>query len=143
MTKILYSTRATATGGRDGKARTDDGAFEVALASPKELGGDGKGNNPEQLFAAGYAACFLSAMKFVGTQGNHATVPAEASVSATVGIGPRVDKGFGLAVTLTIALPGLDEDEAAALVAEADAVCPYSHAVRGNIEVTLDIAPNS
>lgn len=143
MTKILYSTRATATGGRDGRARTDDGAFEVALASPMELGGDGKGNNPEQLFAAGYASCFLSAMKFVGTQGNHATVPADASVSATVGIGPRADKGFGLAVTLTIALPGLDAREAEALVAEADAVCPYSHAVRGNIEVTLEIVPNS
>ena len=143
MTKILYSTRATATGGRDGRARTDDGAFEVALASPTELGGNGKGNNPEQLFAAGYAACFLSAMKFVGTQGNHAKVPDDASVSATVGIGPRADKGFGLAVTLTVSLPGLDEDEAAALVAEADAVCPYSHAVRGNIEVTIDIVPNS
>lgn len=143
MTKILYSTRATATGGRDGRARTDDGAFEVALASPKELGGDGKGNNPEQLFAAGYAACFLSAMKFVGTQGNHAKVPADASVSATVGIGPRADKGFGLAVTLTISLPGLDAREAEALVAEADTVCPYSHAVRGNIEVTLEIVLNS
>ena len=143
MTKILYSTRATATGGRDGRARTDDGAFEVALASPKELGGNGKGNNPEQLFAAGYAACFLSAMNFVGTQGDHAKVPADASVSATVGIGPRADKGFGLAVTLTISLPGLDEGEAEALVAEADTVCPYSHAVRGNIEVTLEIVPNS
>lgn len=143
MTKILYSTRATATGGRDGRARTDDGAFEVVLASPKELGGNGKGNNPEQLFAAGYAACFLSAMKFVGTQGNHAKAPADASVSATVGIGPRADKGFGLAVTLTISLPGLDAREAEALVAEADTVCPYSHAVRGNIEVTLEIVSNS
>lgn len=141
MTKILYSTRATATGGRDGRARTDDGAFDVALASPKELGGNGQGNNPEQLFAAGYAACFLSAMKFVGTQGKHARVPADASVSATVGLGPRPDKGFGLAVTLTISLPGLDPAEAEALVAEADTVCPYSHAVRGNIEVRLEVAP--
>ncbi|WP_439540734.1 Ohr family peroxiredoxin, partial [Sphingomonas sp.] len=96
MTKILYTTRATATGGRDGTARTDDGTFEVALATPKELGGNGAGNNPEQLFAAGYAACFLSAMKFVGTQGKHVRLPADASVSATVGIGPRADKGFGL-----------------------------------------------
>ncbi|MCA1199644.1 organic hydroperoxide resistance protein [Sphingomonas sp. R647] len=143
MTKILYSTRATATGGRDGKARTDDGAFEVALATPKELGGNGQGNNPEQLFAAGYAACFLSAMKFVGTQGTHARLPNDASVSATVGIGPRADKGFGLAVTLDILLPGLDRADAEALVAEADTVCPYSHAVRGNIEVTLNIAGNS
>ncbi len=140
MTKILYSTRATATGGRDGTARTDDGTFEVALATPKELGGNGAGNNPEQLFAAGYAACFLSAMKFVGTQGKHARLPADASVSATVGIGPRADKGFGLTVTLDIALPGLNRDEAEALVAEADTVCPYSHTVRGNIEVSLVIA---
>ena len=139
MTKILYSTRATATGGRDGRARTDDGTFEVALASPKELGGNGQGNNPEQLFAAGYAACFLSAMKVVGTQGQHAKVPADATVSATVGIGPRADKGFGLAVTLTISVPGLDPAEAEALVAEADTVCPYSHAVRGNIEVDLEV----
>jgi Ohr subfamily peroxiredoxin len=140
MTKILYTTRATATGGRDGRARTDDGAFEVALATPREMGGNGKGNNPEQLFAAGYAACFLSAMKFVGTQGTHARVPTDTSVSATVGIGPRADKGFGLAVTLDIMLPGLDPAEAQALVAEADTVCPYSHAVRGNIEVTIDVS---
>lgn len=140
MTKILYTTRATATGGRDGRARTDDGTFEVALATPKELGGNGEGNNPEQLFAAGYAACFLSAMKFVGTQGKHARLPADASVSATVGIGPREDKGFGLAVTLTASLPGLTRAEAEALVAEADTVCPYSHAVRGNIEVKIEIA---
>lgn len=143
MTKILYSTRATATGGRDGTARTDDGAFEVALATPKELGGNGQGNNPEQLFAAGFAACFLSAMKFVGTQGKHARLPADASVSASVGIGPRADKGFGLAVTLEISLPGLDAAEAEALVAEADTVCPYSHAVRGNIPVTLRIAEHA
>jgi lipoyl-dependent peroxiredoxin len=140
MTKILYTTRATATGGRDGRARTDDGAFEVALGTPKELGGNGQGNNPEQLFAAGYAACFLSAMKFVSTQGTHARMPVDASVSATVGIGPRADKGFGLAVTLAIVLPGLDRAEAEALVAEADSVCPYSHAVRGNIAVSLEVS---
>lgn len=140
MTKILYTTRATATGGRDGRARTDDGTFEVALATPRELGGNGQGNNPEQLFAAGFAACFLSAMKFVGTQGKHAKVPADASVSAAVGIGPRADKGFGLAVTLAIVLPGLSAAEAQALVAEADTVCPYSHAVRGNIDVSFDVS---
>jgi osmotically inducible protein OsmC len=139
MTKIVYSTRATATGGRDGRARTDDGALDLSLASPKELGGNGQGNNPEQLFAAGYAACFLGAMKFVASQRQHARVPADASVSATVGIGPRSDKGFGLAVTLDISLPGLDRQAAQALVTEADAVCPYSHAVRGNIEVTLQL----
>lgn len=139
MTKILYTTRATATGGRDGRARTDDGSLDVGLATPKELGGNGLGNNPEQLFAAGYAACFLSAIKFVGSQGKHGRVPADARVSATVGIGPRADKGFGLAVTLAIVLPGLDRPVADALVAEADTVCPYSHAVRGNIDVTLDV----
>lgn len=140
MTRILYITRATATGGRDGRARTDDGTFEVVLATPREMGGDGQGNNPEQLFAAGYAACFLSAMKFVGTQGKHAKVPADASVSATVGIGPRAYKGFGLAVTLAIVLPGLDTADAEALVAEADMVCPYSHAVRGNIDVGIEVS---
>jgi lipoyl-dependent peroxiredoxin len=140
MTKVLYSTRATATGGRDGRARTDDGALELSLATPQELGGTGRGNNPEQMFAAGYAACFLSAMKFVGTQGMHARVPDNASVSATVGLGPREPKGFSLAVTLSITLPGLDAADAKALVAEADTVCPYSHAVRGNIEVRLEVS---
>lgn len=139
MTKILYSTRATATGGRDGSARTDDGAFEVTLGTPKELGGNGQGNNPEQLFASGYAACFIGAMKFVASQGGHAKVPADATVSATVGIGPRADKGFGLAVALEISLPGVPRAEAEALVAEADTVCPYSHAVRGNIDVKLSV----
>lgn len=140
MTKILYSTRATATGGRDGSARTDDGAFEVTLGTPKELGGNGQGNNPEQLFASGYAACFIGAMKFVASQGGHAKVPADATVSATVGIGPRADKGFGLAVELEIDLPGVPRAEAEALVAQADTVCPYSHAVRGNIDVKLIVA---
>lgn len=138
--KVLYSTTATATGGRDGRARTADGAFEVTLASPKELGGNGQGNNPEQLFAAGYAACFLGAMKFVASQGKHAKVPADATVTATVGIGPREDKGFGLAVALEISLPGIDREAAEALVAEADTICPYSHATRGNIEVKLSVA---
>ncbi|TIX51157.1 organic hydroperoxide resistance protein [Alteraurantiacibacter aquimixticola] len=140
MTKIAYSTTATATGGRDGRARTTDGSFEVALATPKELGGTGMGNNPEQLFASGYAACFLGAMKYVAAQGSHAKVPADASVTATVGIGPRADKGFGLTVTLEISLPGLSEAESEALIAEADTICPYSHAVRGNIEVQLKTA---
>lgn len=139
-TKILYSTSATATGGRDGQARTTDGSFEVTLGTPKELGGNGQGNNPEQLFASGYAACFIGAMKFVAAQGQHARVPADASVTATVGIGPRSDKGFGLAVELVVSLPGLDRDAAEALVAEADTVCPYSHAVRGNIDVKISVA---
>ncbi|KQX25477.1 MULTISPECIES: organic hydroperoxide resistance protein [unclassified Sphingomonas] len=139
-TKILYTTSSTATGGRDGRARTADGSFEVTLGTPKELGGNGQGNNPEQLFASGYAACFLGAMKFVAAQGQHVQVPADATVTATVGIGLRADKGFGLAVALEISLPGVDRAAAEALVAEADTICPYSHAVRGNIEVKLGVA---
>ncbi|ATE63349.1 organic hydroperoxide resistance protein [Rhizorhabdus dicambivorans] len=138
-TRILYTTTATATGGRDGRARTDDG-FEVVLGTAKELGGNGQGHNPEQLFASGYAACFLGALKFVAAQGQHAKVPADATVEATVGIGPRADKGFGLAVRLKVSLPGVDRDAAEALVAEADTICPYSHAIRGNIAVELGVA---
>ena len=138
---VLYKTSAKATGGRDGHAATLDGALDVKLTTPKELGGGGgAGNNPEQLFAAGYAACFLGAMKFVASQGGHAKVPADAAVNATVGIGPRSDKGFGLEVALEVSLPGVDRAEAEALVAEADTVCPYSHATRGNIAVTLTVA---
>ncbi|PZU59588.1 MAG: organic hydroperoxide resistance protein [Sphingobium sp.] len=140
-TKILYSTSAEATGGRDGKARTTDGSFEVTLGTPKELGGNGQGNNPEQLFASGYAACFLGAMKFAASQDKALPrVPADTTVTATVGIGPRADKGFGLAVELVITLPGVERAAAEALVAEADTICPYSHATRGNIAVKLSVA---
>lgn len=136
---VLYKTTATATGGRDGRATTTDGALDVALALPKELGGSGNGNNPEQLFAAGYASCFLSAMKAVSSAGNHFKLPADTTVSATVGIGPREDKGFGLVVKLDVAIPGVDRAEAEKLVAEAHEVCPYSHATRGNIDVSLNV----
>lgn len=136
---VLYKTTATATGGRDGRATTADGALDVALALPKELGGSGNGNNPEQLFAAGYSSCFLSAMKAVSSSGNHFKLPADTTVSATVGIGPREDKGFGLVVKLDIAIPGVEREEAEKLVAEAHEVCPYSHATRGNIDVTLNV----
>lgn len=139
-TKVLYSTTATATGGRDGHAATSDGALDVTLATPKELGGNGAGNNPEQLFAAGYAACFLGAMKFAAGQDKALPrVPADASVTATVGIGPRADKGFGIEVKLVVTVPGVDHAAAEALVAEADTVCPYSHATRGNITVDLSV----
>jgi Ohr subfamily peroxiredoxin len=137
--KVAYSTTATATGGRDGKSATSDGALEVKLALPKELGGNGKGNNPEQLFAAGYAACFLGAMKAVAAGGKHAKVPADATVSATVGIGPREPKGFGLTVKLDVSLPGVDRAAAEALVHEAHEVCPYSNATRNNIDVALNV----
>lgn len=132
---VLYTTRATATGGRDGRAATEDGAFEVKLGTPKELGGNGQGNNPEQLFAAGYAACFLGAMKYVASQDKSLRIPAEATVTATVGIGPRSDGGFGLNVALAVSLPGVPADQAAALFEKTHHVCPYSNATRGNLAV--------
>lgn len=140
-TQTLYSTTATANGGRDGRSRTEDGALDVTLATPKELGGNGAGNNPEQLFAAGYAACFLGAMKFAAGQNkDFPRVGADATVSATVGIGPRADKGFGLTVAISVSLPGVERAAAEALVAEADTICPYSHATRGNITVDISVA---
>ena len=136
---VLYRTSAKATGGRDGQAATLDGTLNVKLATPKELGGGGgAGNNPEQLFAAGYSACFIGAMKFVASQGGP-KVPADTSVIATVGIGPRSEGGFGLAVELAVSLPGLPRAEAEALVAKAHQVCPYSNATRGNIDVQLKV----
>jgi osmotically inducible protein OsmC len=137
---VLYRTEATATGGRDGRAATRDGSLEVRLATPKELGGaGGPGNHPEQLFAAGYSACFLGAMKFVASQGGP-KVPAEATVTAEVGIGPRSEGSFGLEIGLTISLPGLAHAEAEALVQKAHQVCPYSNATRGNVDVRLTVA---
>jgi lipoyl-dependent peroxiredoxin len=136
---VLYKTSAKATGGRDGHAATLDGALDVKLATPKELGGGGgAGNNPEQLFAAGYAACFIGAMKFVASQGGP-KVPADATVTSTVGIGPRSEGGFGLEVALAVSLPGVPKAEAEALVAKAHQVCPYSNATRGNIDVRLTV----
>src|SRR6202453_234124 len=132
---VLYHTSARATGGRDGHSATLDGAVDVKLSTPKELGGGGgTGVNPEQLFATGYAACFLGAMKFVASQGGP-KVPADATVTATVGIGPRREGGFGLTVALSIAVPGVPRSEAEALVAKAHQVCPYSNATRNNIDV--------
>lgn len=136
---VLYRTEAVATGGRDGKARTSDGSFEVTLGTPKELGGAGQGNNPEQLFAAGYAACFLGAMKYVAAQEKR-KLPADAAVTATVGIGPRDDGGFGLEVALRVSLPGVAAGEAADLFEKTHRVCPYSHATRGNLRVETTLA---
>ncbi len=139
--EVLYSTEAKASGGRDGQAGTLDGSFAVKLATPKELGGaGGEGNNPEQLFASGYAACFLGAMKFVASQEADHKVPEETSVIAKVGIGPRSEGGFGLEVALTISLPGVERANAEALVAKAHQVCPYSNATRNNIDVQLSVA---
>ncbi len=136
---VKYTTSATATGGREGQARTEDGSLDVKLSTPKELGGGGgPGNNPEQLFAAGYAACFLGAMKFVSSQGGP-KVPNDTTVTATVGIGPRSEGGFGIDVALDISLPGLDRAQAQELVEKAHQVCPYSNATRGNIDVALEV----
>ncbi|MGI3165981.1 organic hydroperoxide resistance protein [Pseudooceanicola sp. 200-1SW] len=133
----LYTTSATATGGREGRAATADGALAVALVTPKELGGaGGDGTNPEQLFAAGYAACFLSALKAVARM-QKVAVPDSAEASAEVGIGKREDGGFALQVAITVSLPGLEADTADQLIAAAHEVCPYSHATRGNIDVTV------
>ncbi|CAH0187881.1 organic hydroperoxide resistance protein [Roseomonas sp. CECT 9278] len=138
---VLYRTEATATGGRTGRAATADGALDVALVTPKELGGPGgAGNNPEQLFAAGYAACFLGALKFVAGQ-RKVRIAEDSTVTAAVGIGRRDDgQGFGLDVALTIALPGVDPAVARALVDQAHIVCPYSHATRGGLDVRLSLA---
>jgi lipoyl-dependent peroxiredoxin len=136
---VLYRTSAKATGGRDGQAATTDGTFSVKLAIPKELGGPGgPGSNPEQLFACGYAACFLGAMKFVSSQGGPKT-PHDTTVTATVGIGPRSEGGFGIDVGLEISLPGLPRPDAETLVAKAHQVCPYSNATRNNVPVRLTI----
>lgn len=139
LDKVLYTARATATGGREGKAASDDGRLTVALSTPKELGGaGGEGSNPEQLFAAGYAACFIGAMKAVGGKMKLA-VPADVSIASEVGIGP-IPAGFGLQVKMVISLPGMDRAVAEQLVAAAHQVCPYSNATRGNIDVQLSLA---
>lgn len=137
LDKVLYTAHATATGGRDGRAQTPDGLLDVGLAVPKEMGGSGKGTNPEQLFAAGYAACFLGAMGFVAGQQRKA-LPAGANIQSEVGIGP-IPTGFGIQVTLNISLPGMSAADAQALIDAAHIVCPYSNATRGNIDVTLKL----
>ncbi|MDG3442549.1 organic hydroperoxide resistance protein [Nitrospirillum amazonense] len=138
--KTLYQTRAIATGGRTGTVRTADGGLDVTLAAPRELGGKGgDGNTPEQLFAAGYAACFLGALKSVAA-GRKVKLADDSTVSAEVGIGKRDDgQGYGLDVALTISLPGVDPDVAKDLVQQAHIACPYSHATRNGLNVRLDL----
>ena len=137
--KVLYRSKATATGGRDGRATSSDNVLDVKLTTPKELGGaGGDGTNPEQLFAAGYSACFLGAMKFVAGQ-QKLQLPADTRVTGQVGIG-AIPTGFGIEVELTITIPGMPRADAEALVQKAHIVCPYSNATRNNIDVTLTIA---
>ena len=139
LAKILYTTSATATGGRDGRAVTVDNQLDVKLTTPRELGGaGGSGTNPEQLFAAGYSACFLNAMKFAAVQ-NKSPMPADTSLEAFVGIGKNGSGGFGLQVELRITAPSMTREVTEALVNQAHSICPYSNATRGNIDVTLTV----
>ena len=138
LDKVTYQAHATSTGGRDGTTRSSDGLLDVKLSVPKEMGGAGGGVNPEQLFAAGYSACFIGAMKFVAGQQKR-VLPADLTIDATVGIGP-IPAGFGIAVQMTVKAPGMDRAALQALVDKANQVCPYSNATRGNIEVTLTVA---
>ena len=134
----LYTAHAHVTGGRDGAAKSDDGKLDVKLAPPKELGGNGNGTNPEQLFAAGYAACFIGAMRLVA--GNEKiAVPQGLAIDADVSLGKDAQDNFRLGVVFNIALPGMDKAAAEALVAKAHEVCPYSRATRGNIDVTFHV----
>jgi lipoyl-dependent peroxiredoxin len=137
---VIYKTSATATGGRDGSARSDDGSVDVKLVVPKEMGGPGGvGANPEKLFAAGYSACFLGAMKAVsGKQG--VKVPADATVTAEIGFGPRSEGGYGITADLVVNLPGVERESGEQLIAAAHEVCPYSNATRGNVDVRLTLA---
>ena len=134
----LDTAHAHVTGGRDGAAKSDDGKLDVKLAPPKELGGNGNGTNPEQLFAAGYAACFMGAMRLVA--GNEKlALPQGFAIDADVSLGKDAQDNFRLGVVFNIALPGLDKAAAEALVAKAHEVCPYSRATRGNIDVALNV----
>ena len=135
LDKVLYTARTHTTGGRDGASRSDDGRLDISLSSP---GGAGQGTNPEQLFGAGYSACFIGALKAVAAR-QKVTLPQDLAIDAEVDLGP-VGQAFGIAVRLNISLPGMDKAQAQELVDTAHQVCPYSNATRGNIDVTLTLA---
>jgi lipoyl-dependent peroxiredoxin len=137
LDKVIYTARAHTTGGREGNSRTDDGLLDVKLTPPKAMGGAGTATNPEQLFAAGYSACFMGALKHVAAM-KKVAIPADASIDAEVDIGP-IPAGFGIAARLAISLPGVDRAVAQDLIDTAHQVCPYSNATRGNIEVGLTL----
>ena len=136
--KLLYRAHAHVTGGRDGRAVISESNLDLRLAIPKELGGGGAGTNPEQLFAAGYSACFIGALKSVSAREKIA-LPSDVAIDGSVGIG-QIPTGFGIEVELKISLPGMDRAEAEALIAKAHIVCPYSNATRNNIDVKLTLA---
>jgi osmotically inducible protein OsmC len=138
LEKRLYTASATATGGRDGRVKTDDATLDLAVVMPKQLGGGGgAGTNPEQLFAAGYSACFGSALGHVARMKKITTGPVHITANVTIG---QVGAGFGLAVEMVADIPELPRDQAEALVAAAHQVCPYSNATRGNIVVDIRVA---
>ena len=137
--ETIYTAEALSTGaGRDGHVRTTDGRVDLDLAVPTEMGGSGQGTNPEQLFAAGYSACFIGALKAVAAR-QKISLPQDLSVDAEVDLGP-VGQAYGIAVRMTIRLPGMDHAQAQQLVDAAHEVCPYSNATRGNVPVTLTVA---
>jgi Ohr subfamily peroxiredoxin len=139
LEKVIYTAHAKSTGGRDGRSVVPDAKLDFKLTVPKEMGGPGgEGANPEQLFAAGYSACFIGAMKFVAGRDKIA-LPADVSIDASVGIGP-IPNGFGIEVELKVNVPGMDKAKALDLVNKAHIVCPYSNATRGNIDVRLSVA---
>lgn len=138
LDKILYTAHAHTTGGREGTSVSNDGMLNVRLAPPKELGGKGDATNPEQLFAAGYSACFMGAMKHVAGLKN-LVIPADAAIDASVDLGP-IPAGFGIAAKLVVSIPGMDRAVAQDLIETAHKVCPYSNATRGNINVDLSLA---
>jgi Ohr subfamily peroxiredoxin len=138
---VKYWTEAQATGGgRNGVAKLASGMLTVTMTSPTELGGSGKGHNPEELFALGYAACYLGAMRFAASSEKLGSVPDDATVTAHVGIGGREGGGFGLKVKLVVSLPGLERDVAQKIADRGHFICPYSHATKGNIEVVTELA---
>lgn len=137
LDKVIYTARAHTTGGREGNSRSDDGLLDVKLTPPKAMGGSGTATNPEQLFAAGYSACFMGALKHVAAM-KKVAIPADASINAEVDIGP-IPAGFGIAARLAISLPGVDRAVAQDLIDTAHQVCPYSNATRGNIDVGLTL----
>lgn len=138
LEKVVYRATATSTGGRTGTSKSSDGVLDLTLTTPRELGGaGGNGTNPEQLFASGYSACFIGAMKAVAAR-QKLKLPDDLAITATVGIGP-IPQGFCINVDMDIHVPGMDKAAAQALVDAAHQVCPYSNATRGNIDVKLNV----
>jgi Ohr subfamily peroxiredoxin len=134
LDKVLYTAKTHAVGGREGTGRSDDGRIEVKLSSP---GGAGNGTNPEQLFGVGYSACFLGAMKAVAPKVG-ATIPADTAIDSEVDLG-QIPNAYGIAVRLNVSLPGMDREQARALLDAAHQVCPYSNATRGNVDVQINL----